>query len=156
MTNESAMIGGSGMHKSLPNILEIARMQHLTDEPLARQGLAEVYVREQVLGLLAERIMTAVRRREKPPVDPSILKIAIAQNKAVFGDIAASFAGANAMLEESEVDRWLFNEVMGRYTVSIGGGTTEVQKNNLAERQLGLPKEPSNDRELAWSQLLKS
>jgi alkylation response protein AidB-like acyl-CoA dehydrogenase len=156
MSNESAMIGGSGMNKSLPNILEIARMHGLTDEPVARQGLAAIYVREQVLGLLAERIMTAVRRREKPPVDPSILKIAIADNKAVFADIAASFAGANAMLEESEVDRWLFNEVMGRYTVSIGGGTTEVQKNNLAERQLGLPKEPSNDRELAWNQLLKS
>jgi hypothetical protein len=47
-------------------------------------------------------------------------------------------------------------ELLSRYSISIGGGTNEVQKNNLAERQLGLPKEPSNDRELAWNQLLKS
>jgi alkylation response protein AidB-like acyl-CoA dehydrogenase len=156
MMNESAMIGGSGNMKSFPNLLSIAKMHDLRGDAVTRQGLAAAYVREEVLGLLANRIMTAVRRREQPPVDPSALKIAMADNKAYYADFAASMMGPEALIEETEVQKWVFNEVVGRWTVSIGGGTTEVQKNNLAERQLGLPKEPGPARDTPWSQLLKS
>jgi hypothetical protein len=45
---------------------------------------------------------------------------------------------------------------MGRYGISIGGGTNEVQRNNLAERALGPPKEPSTDRGVPWSETLRS
>jgi hypothetical protein len=47
-------------------------------------------------------------------------------------------------------------EALGRYSISIGGGTNEVQKNNLAERQLGLPREPRNDHELPWKDVPRS
>jgi len=156
MMNESAMIGGSGNMKTFPNLLSIARKEGLDSDAVTRQELAAAYVREEILGLLASRIMTAVRRREKPPIDPSALKIAMADNKAFYADVAAAMLGPASLVDESEIQKWVINEVVGRYTVSIGGGTTEVQKNNLAERQLGLPKEPSNDREVAWNQLLKS
>ena len=36
-------------------------------------------------------------------------------------------------------------------SATIGGGTTEIQKNTIAERVLGLPKEPRPDREVPWS-----
>ena len=156
MMNESAMIGGSGNMKTFPNLLAIARQEGLDSDAVTRQELAAAYVREEILGLLANRIMTSVRRREKPPIDPSALKIAMADNKAFYADVAAAMLGPASLVDGSDIQKWVINEVVGRYTVSIGGGTTEVQKNNLAERQLGLPKEPNNDRELAWNQLLKS
>ena len=106
--------------------------------------------------LLADRIMTAVRKRERPPVDPSILKLFIALNKAISGDLAAAIAGPAALHGDDEVRRWVAAELLGRYGISIGGGTNEVQRNNLAERALGLPKEPGNDRSLPWSETLRS
>jgi len=155
MSNESAMIGGSGS-STFSNLLLLAQMFHRTDDPVVRQRLADYYAREKALGLLAGRIMTAVRRRERPPVDPSILKLFIAVNRAISGDLAAAIAGPAALHGDDEVSRWVAAELVGRYGISIGGGTNEVQRNNLAERALGLPKEPTADRETPWSKLLRS
>jgi alkylation response protein AidB-like acyl-CoA dehydrogenase len=155
MSNESAMIGGSGS-STFANLLLLARMFERTDDPVVRQRLADSYARERTLGLMAERIMTAVRRRERPPVDPSILKLFIAVNRAITGDLAAALAGPDALHGGNEVSRWVGAELLGRYGISIGGGTNEVQRNNLAERALGLPKEPITDRDAPWSTTLRS
>jgi alkylation response protein AidB-like acyl-CoA dehydrogenase len=116
----------------------------------------ECYVREKTLNLLADRIMGAIRRRERPPVDPSILKLSIALNKAVTGQVAGELAGAAALQTDDEIGRWVSSELLSRYGISIGGGTNEVQRNNLAERALGLPKEPTVSKDTPWSQLLRS
>jgi len=155
MANESAMIGG-GTGSTFNNLLLLAREFDRTDDPVARQRLLECYVREKTLNLLAERIMGAIRRRERPPVDPSILKLSIALNKAVTGQVAGELAGAAALQTDDEIGRWVGAEMMSRYGISIGGGTNEVQRNNLAERALGLPKEPTVPRDTPWSQLLRS
>jgi alkylation response protein AidB-like acyl-CoA dehydrogenase len=155
MANESAMIGGSGS-STFANLLLLAQRFARTDDPVVRQRLADYYAREKALGLLADRIMTAVRRRERPPVDPSILKLFIAVNRAISGDLAAAIAGAATLHGDDEVSRWVEAELLSRYGVSIGGGTNEVQRNNLAERALGLPKEPGVDRDLPWSKSLRS
>jgi alkylation response protein AidB-like acyl-CoA dehydrogenase len=89
-------------------------------------------------------------------MDPSLLKLYYTEKRNRSGNLAALIAGTAAMLTEDEPTRWVASEVVGRYSVSIGGGTTEVQKNNLAERALGLPKEPSQDREVPWKELLRN
>jgi alkylation response protein AidB-like acyl-CoA dehydrogenase len=155
LANEAAMIGG-GTNVSYPKLLLLAQTFDRRDDPLVRQELADFYTREQLLRLMGERILNAVRRREQPPIDPSLLKLYLTDNRRREGALAAAIAGPRTMLTEDEVDRWVSAEVVGRYSVSIGGGTTEVQKNNLGERALGLPREPSNDRELPWRDLLRS
>jgi len=158
MSNESAMIGGGAgaARGTYPNLLRLAQIYGRTDDPVVRQALVDAYTRDRVLGWMGDRILTAVRRREKPPVDPSILKIYISENRARSGDLCANLAGASGLLADDDVTRWISAEVVGRYSVSIGGGTTEVQKNNLAERALGLPREPGYDRETPWSALRRS
>ena len=52
--------------------------------------------------------------------------------------LAAGLLGAEAMLEGSETERLLYSPGM-----RIAGGSSEIQRNILGERVLGLPREPS-------------
>jgi alkylation response protein AidB-like acyl-CoA dehydrogenase len=156
MSNESALIGDQQGSKTYPKLLLLAREFGKADDPVIRQRLAEAYTREQLLGFMGDRIMTAVRRRERPPIDPAILKLYVSENRVRSGNLASAIAGPAGILLEEDIQRWVHLELVGRYGISIGGGTTEVQLNNLAERALGLPKEPTKDRETPWSGLLRS
>ncbi len=72
MANESAMIGGGGS-STFALLRLLAEQFERTGDPVARQRLMECYVNEKTLNLLADRIMGAIRRRERPPgrpVDP--------------------------------------------------------------------------------------
>jgi alkylation response protein AidB-like acyl-CoA dehydrogenase len=156
MSNESALIGGGQGAKTFPKLVLLAREYDKTTDPVVRQGLADAYAREQLLALMGERIMNAVRRREIPPIDPSILKLFVTDNRVRTGNLAVAIAGPAGILVEDDIQRWVNVELVGRYGISIGGGTTEVQMNNLAERVLGLPKEPTAYRETPWSELPRS
>jgi alkylation response protein AidB-like acyl-CoA dehydrogenase len=155
MSNEAAMIGGGGQ-RTYDTLLELADLYSRRQDPGVRQELADYYSRERILELMGQRIMAAVRERRKPPIEPALLKLYYTDKRVRSGAIAAAIAGSAGMLTSDEPTRWVAAEVVGRYSVSIGGGTTEVQKNNLAERSLGLPREPSNDRDAAWKDLLRN
>ncbi len=157
MSNESAFIGGSTAGGSvLGKLVLLATGTGATSDPVIRQRLADAHTRERVLAMMGERILAAVRQRQLPPMDPSILKLFIAENRVRAGNLAAELLGAQATAGDGERTRWVQTEVMGRFGISIGGGTNEVQRNNLAERALGLPKEPRNDHLIAWKDVPRS
>ncbi len=157
MSNESAFIGGgSGGPSTYDRLLMLARDFEVTDDSVIRQELATAYTRERVLSFVSERIMAAVRRREVPPVDPSILKLYIAETRVQSGNLAMQIGGAAAQAGDAEQSKWMQHEVLSRFGISIGGGTNEVMRNNLAERALGLPKEPGFDKTMPWKDIPRS
>jgi alkylation response protein AidB-like acyl-CoA dehydrogenase len=134
----------------------IARAFDKSSDPTTRQALAHQYTRERLLAIMGEQILAAVRQRKPPPIDPSILKLFVAENRVLSGNLAMAMAGPASLVTTDDRSAWMQAELVGRYGVSIGGGTNEVQRNNLAERALGLPREPSVDRELAWRDIRRS
>jgi alkylation response protein AidB-like acyl-CoA dehydrogenase len=156
MSNESAFIGSGNIASTFARLSMLASEFAVTDDETVRQGLADTYIRERVLGMIGERIMSAVRRREMPPVDPALLKLAIAMNRVESGNLAMRIAGAAGLVATDERSRWVQFELMNRFMISIGGGTNEVQRNNIGERALGLPKEPRDDHQRPWKDVLRS
>jgi alkylation response protein AidB-like acyl-CoA dehydrogenase len=158
LSNESAFIGGSSAGSTYERLRQLSRRHQRDTDSDVRQQLAIAYTRERVLKLMSERILAAIRRREPPPVDPSILKLYIAENKVQTGNLALALMGSAgvAALPGDEVSTWAQTELLGRFAISIGGGTNEVQRNNLAERALGLPREPRIDHERPWRDVPRS
>ena len=156
LSNESAFIGGGSAGGSHAKLVTLAGRYGKIADPTVRQTLATTYTREFLLRVMGDRILAAVRRRETPPMDPSILKLFIAANRVVSGNLAMELAGPAGIASNDEISQWIQAELIGRFSISIGGGTNEVQRNNLAERALGLPREMRNDHQLPWKDIPRS
>jgi alkylation response protein AidB-like acyl-CoA dehydrogenase len=99
------------------------------------------------------------RQGGPPPFDPALMKVFVTDSKIHTGQVAATIAGPAGiagMAGDDRIGRWVQAEVINRYAISIGGGTTEVQKNNLGERSLGLPREPRSDKDIPWKDVPRS
>ncbi|HEX7097116.1 MAG TPA: acyl-CoA dehydrogenase family protein, partial [Acidimicrobiales bacterium] len=88
LSNESAFIGGGNAGSVFDRLVLLAQTFDKTGDPVIRQELAIAYTREKLLSWMGERILTAVRRRETPPIDPSILKLYVAGNRVQTGNLA--------------------------------------------------------------------
>jgi alkylation response protein AidB-like acyl-CoA dehydrogenase len=156
MSNESAFIGSAEGGSTFDKLRLLATELGGLDDPNIRQKMATIYTREWLLRVMGARILAAVRRRELPPMDPSILKLFVAQNRVESGNLAMEISGPAGVAGDDEKTRWAEMELMGRFGISIGGGTNEVQRNNLAERALGLPKDIGFDPQTPWRDIPRS
>ena len=150
LLNESAFIGDRKGTSVMSPLSELARRHGRLDDPLVRQRLADLWAREQMQRWMGETIQNAVRRGETPTIDPGLMKLFAAESKRRSGDLASALGGLAVVADTGEPAVWARHELMGRYSVSIGGGTNEVMRNNVAERALGLPREPRVDRDVPW------
>jgi alkylation response protein AidB-like acyl-CoA dehydrogenase len=151
LMNERAMIGSGGTGIGFPAMLALARKCGVTDDPVARQELARCYTRFQILGWLGERAKAKAKLGQQGP-EASVMKLAVSQRVAADGDMVLGFEGAHGMLHRSDaIDDGQWQQVfLNQWSVRIGGGTEQIQRNVLGERVLGLPGEPRPDKTLPF------
>ena len=145
LAHESVSIGssahGTGDAQAL---VRIASERGLASDPHVRQQIADVYVRERLLALMRDKLQRAIREGRAPDLDGSVLKIFWAESRVVKDEVGLRLLGADGLLAGAaapDAGRWP-EQVLDRYTGTIGGGTLEVHRNGIGERVLGLPREP--------------
>jgi alkylation response protein AidB-like acyl-CoA dehydrogenase len=106
------------------------------DDPLVRQRFAQLYAEAQVLRLNAYRGLTATMKRGEPGPEGSLGKWHWAEVNQGLTELAIDVAGPRALLGDGT---WPYRFLRARAN-SIEGGTTEILKNIVAERVLGLPR----------------
>lgn len=159
LSSEAGMIGSnSGGPNSFDALLKTAREFGRTEDPVIRERLADIYARERMLQLLGLRMQSFILNGRGNPPDPSVMKnfmVASAERKY---DLAIEIEGAAGMLDKADAPDSGFwqRQVMGQYGSRIGGGTTEVHRNMIAERALGLPREIQTDKDLPWKDISKA
>jgi alkylation response protein AidB-like acyl-CoA dehydrogenase len=135
--------------------LELAHRRGLTGDPLVRQKLADLLIRYWVLDMVGLRIRGAVAAGRVPGPEGSVAKLIGALLERRAADVAFDLAGPAAMawfVGDVEAERPA-QMVMAAPAAGIAGGTNEVMRNILGERVLGLPKEPSVDRDIPFRDL---
>lgn len=150
LSNERA--GVANIHltlrKKINDLIGVCRQtvvdgKPLTANPVVRQKLARVYMMGEMQKALANTTIAAAANGKMPGPESSIIKITWAEIEDLVAETSAAVLGGEALL-----DRWGDNRLYTRAT-SIAGGTTQVNRNIVAQRVLGLPrdgkpKEPVN------------
>ncbi len=121
---------------ALGELVDELRDRGVTDDPIVRQRLAQVAIEAQVLRLLAYRGLTSTMRHGEPGPEGSLGKWLWAEVNQSLTELAQDAAGPRAALVD---DTWTYRFLRARAN-SIEGGTTEILKNIVAERVLGLPR----------------
>lgn len=138
LSNERAGVAVMYLHlrRKLDRLLGLAAAAAAGAGPVARDRLAARYIEVRVLELLAKRTLGAALAGRPPGPEGSVIKLAWAAADQALTDTAVDVLGPAAL-----DGPWAW-ELLSSRSLSIAGGTTEVNKNIIGERVLGLPREP--------------
>ena len=118
----------------------------LTSDPLVRQQLAWAYTQVALMRFHGQRLAARMVAGGQPGPEAAIVKAFRTEYHRRFGEIAINLTGAAGMIrpdaENYSVSRWQEIFLASR-AGTIYSGTSEIQRNIMAERGLGLPREPS-------------
>jgi 3-oxochol-4-en-24-oyl-CoA dehydrogenase len=133
-----------GRGPSAEDLLDLVRRRGGATDPLVRQRLARLWADATVLRLIRLRTLSSAVRGEPPGPEASVRKLlADEHGQAVMG-LAKDLMGAAGMLGQAgplgapDEHGWSYGYLFAP-ALTVGGGTTQVQRNILAERVLGLP-----------------
>ncbi len=137
------------MQQNASRLVALAQKCHDRGEPAIRnsairQKVAQAVMEAEVFRLTTYRGLTRLLRGEQPGPENAILKLFYTQKTAEMCDLAMEIEGPYSMLDrgsEKAIDEgsWQFQYLKAR-GLTIAGGTSEILKNVIAERVLGLPK----------------
>jgi len=154
--HERTMLGDNGMNDSrispaggtkdvVDPLVALARRIGVASDPLVRQALGEALMMTNLKHPAIEHISEGLRSGRFPGAGASLLKLLGSKTGYRRLELGMQIAGDRGVVwDDSEPDplgiQWLHARA---YT--LAGGTTEMQLNQIAERVLGLPRDPSPD-----------
>jgi alkylation response protein AidB-like acyl-CoA dehydrogenase len=132
------------LHRIVHMVQELARQRGVGRDPVLRQQLAQIHIDTEILRLTTLRALTRQLRGEPPGPEGSIQKLSFSRTYMRAAQVAERILGPYGQLQAGTPHavadgHWAFVSLFSR-RYGIAGGTDEIQKNIIGERQLGLPK----------------
>jgi len=150
-----------GMGPRTQDLVDVIVANGGCSDPIMRQRIADMWIEGQVLDLIRQRTLMARLSGKPPGPEASIRKILADEHGQKVMGIAKDLAGASGMLESggnigsSQGEAmWHFGYLFSQ-ALTVGGGTGDVQRNIVAEKVLGLPKEPNTQQGMTWRETQK-
>jgi alkylation response protein AidB-like acyl-CoA dehydrogenase len=161
LTNERVYIGGNVPQRGSGYIGDAVAVwrERGNDDPVKRNELARLWIRAEALRLTSQRAREN-RKAGAPGPEGSIGKLASAELNQDITNFAVDLLGAEGTLYGSYTSTvaadspyLLARTFLRSRANSIEGGTSEIMRNILGERVLGLPGDVRVDRTDPWSKL---
>lgn len=136
------------LEQQFDSVIEMAKTVRvngclLIEDPFVEDGLADLYARINGAKLNYYRNITHTLKNGRPGPESSLDKLLVSELTKELFDFAMTIQGHAGVL--TNTDSIFDAEMQGQYLASfgatIGGGTSEVQRNTIGERILGLPKD---------------
>jgi alkylation response protein AidB-like acyl-CoA dehydrogenase len=124
-----------GFRRELDALTQLARQTGALDEPVLREKLARARLGLEVMRAHAMRTLDSAE-----PGAASVAKLVWANWHRTLGELAMEVRGAASLVHDGDLDRWQRLFLFSRAD-TIYGGANEIQRNIIAERVLGLPRE---------------
>jgi alkylation response protein AidB-like acyl-CoA dehydrogenase len=121
---------------ALGQLMDLARSEGLDQDPIVRQRIAQLYIESEAIRLNASRGLTQIMKTGIPGPEGSLTKWMWSDTNQALTELAMDIRGPEAPIMNSD---WTYRFLRARAN-SIEGGTTEILKNIVAERVLGLPR----------------
>ncbi|MEX1142714.1 MAG: acyl-CoA dehydrogenase family protein [Thermoleophilaceae bacterium] len=121
---------------ALGQLIELARERGVDGDPIVRQKIASLLIEAEALRLNSWRGLTQIMKTGIPGPEGSLPKLQWAAVNQGLTELAVAIQGEEGLDRKSD---WTYRFLRARAN-SIEGGTTEILKNIIAERVLGLPK----------------
>jgi alkylation response protein AidB-like acyl-CoA dehydrogenase len=125
-----------GLKRTMEDLLALVRERDLDEDPVIRQRIADLQIGIEAMRLGALRALTQTMKSGIPGPEGSLSKWQWADYNQALTELGNEVLGPEGMRVDTE---WSYRFLRSRAN-SIEGGTTEVLKNIIAERVLGLPR----------------
>ncbi|MEO6988613.1 MAG: acyl-CoA dehydrogenase family protein [Aquihabitans sp.] len=158
LSNERGLIAGANKSSDTVALIGLARKRGRSDDLTLRQKLVDCWIRQQIQRYHGFRLQTALSKGVPPGPETSVMKLFAAEYLRLLGDTALELLGPEGMLLADDAPAGTEWQARFLYapSIRIAGGSNEVQRNIMAERVLGLPREPRTDRDVAFRDLGRS
>ncbi|MCM3872724.1 MAG: acyl-CoA dehydrogenase [Pyrinomonadaceae bacterium] len=110
-----------------------------SEDPIVRQKLAQAYLELEILRLNTNRALTSLSKTGTPGPEGSTLKLYWSEMNQRTQQTAQEILGPYGQLKDFDNGMWEYSYLRARGN-TIEAGTSEIQRNIVAERVLGLPK----------------
>jgi len=162
LMNERATVGGGHAGPladalSLPSLVGLLRANGRLDDTAVRRELATLYAAQAATEYLNRQAQRRRHAGEHPGPEASVSKLMHARNVTRAAHLAAEVVGPRLVADTGAWGTFAWSELLLSVpALRILGGTEEIMKNILAERVLGLPKEPGVDPNTPFRELRRS
>jgi alkylation response protein AidB-like acyl-CoA dehydrogenase len=136
------------MRYALPRIAALMRERGVADDTGLRRDLGRLIAKVDAACALADGFLMKRIAGLEAPGDASIVKLCYSRTLREFTQLGLRVGGLDAQYRHPftrgsgmETGNWPF-DFMNSYNWTIAGGSDEIQRNIIAERMLGMPREP--------------
>jgi alkylation response protein AidB-like acyl-CoA dehydrogenase len=134
--------GVSGLEHALGDLIALARNTGRDRDPVVRRQLADAYVKVRSLRALGYKGFSSFAQGSSAP-EHSYLKLATSEQGKALYELGVEITGAGAIITDPAwgpgAGRWM-RSFFTSFATTIAGGSSEIQRNIIAERILGLPR----------------